>query len=521
MPKAVTTPHLTKKIRKKKTMLSRSPYADTFEYSIDTQAEDKKIDNFIGDRKTVVVQGLGVVGSAMVAALTQARDAKDAIIYNVIGVDLSNERHYWKIARVNSGRAPVMSADKNIDAAYKDAYKNKNVLATHSEYAYSKADVVIVDINLDVKKKTPGNQFEHSFSYDDFKRALETVASNISENTLVIIETTVPPGTTQKIIYSIFVTAFKKRKFNINKLYLAYSYERVMAGTDYLNSIINFYRAYSGINEVSKQKAREFFESFINTKKYQLCEIHSTTAAEMAKVLENSYRAMNIAFMQEWTAFAQEAGVNLFEVLEAIRKRPTHRNIMSPGFGVGGYCLPKDPLLADWSNTNLFKGKERLNMSLDAVATNDTMPEYTFKLLKQEVGNLRNKHITILGVSYLNDVADTRNSPSALFYEKCLEEETRINLHDSVVAFWEEKNIKIDTNINQLRNKKHDVAVFAVRHNEYLNLTADDILSFLPGVKIIIDANNIISDDAAKTLSRRGIKMIGVGKGHWRNLTKR
>ena len=339
-------------------------------YTLNIDDENKKIDNFINGRKTVVVQGLGFVGSAMVAALSNAKDEKNKLIYNVIGVDLPDEKNYWKIARANDGKPPVLSSDKNMDIAYHNAHKNNNLLATYSEYAYSKADIVVVDIHLDIKKKVMDNPYEYRFSYDGFKKAIEALANNVPEDILCIIETTVPPGTTDKVIYPIFLQAFKKRNLNINKLHLAHSYERVMPGANYLNSIVNFYRVYSGINEQSKMKAKEFLDSFINTKDYPLCELHSTTASEMAKVLENSFRAMNIAFIQEWTDFAQNAKVNLFEVINAIRMRPTHKNIMQPGFGVGGYCLPKDPLLADWSYSNLFGQKSRLKMSLDAVATN-------------------------------------------------------------------------------------------------------------------------------------------------------
>ena len=141
---------------------------------------------------------------------------------------------------------------------------------------------------------------------------------------------------------------------------------------------------------------------------------------------------------------------------------------MQPGFGVGGYCLPKDALLADWSYNNLFGQKGHLNMSLNAVAVNDRMPGYVLQLLKQHI-NLKNKNITILGISYLNDVADTRYSPAEYFYDKCIAEGTIINLHDPLVKFWDEKNIKIDTNINHLKNKKHDIAVFTIRHSIYLN----------------------------------------------------
>ena len=284
---------------------SKSPYADIYEYDIDHENEKNKIDTFLSnDRKTVVVQGLGFVGSAMVAALSMARDNNNGLLYNVVGIDLGDEKNYWKIGRVNDGKPPVVSNDKSMDVAYADAKENRNLLATYSEYVYSRADIVVVDIHLDIKKKEIGDAYNYDFTYEKYKKAIEVVSTNIQENTLVLIETTVPPGTTEKVIYPILKENFEKKGLDVRKVYLAHSYERVMPGSDYLNSIINYYRVFSGINEESKIKAKEFLKSFINTNEFPLSELHSTTASEMSKVLENSYRATNIAFMQEWTEYA-------------------------------------------------------------------------------------------------------------------------------------------------------------------------------------------------------------------------
>ena len=99
-------------------MISKSPYGDEFEYEIDVDNENEKIDSFANNRKTVVIQGLGFVGSAMAAVLSNARDRKNKLIYNVIGVDLPDESSYWKIARVNNGKPPVLSSDKKIRESY-------------------------------------------------------------------------------------------------------------------------------------------------------------------------------------------------------------------------------------------------------------------------------------------------------------------------------------------------------------------------------------------------------------------
>ena len=126
-----------------------------------------------------------------------------------------------------------------------------------------------------------------------------------------------------------------------------------------------------------KKKCRKFLSLVLNGK---LSFVKNTKSSEMAKVLENSYRAMNIAFIEEWSIFAEKAGVDIYEVLNVIRSRSTHNNIMSPGLGVGGYCLTKDSLLADWSSTNLFNNKE-LILSKSSVLINDEMANKSFERL--------------------------------------------------------------------------------------------------------------------------------------------
>lgn len=512
-------------------MTSRSPFGDTFEYSVNATQEQERLAQFVkNSRKTVVIQGLGFVGTAMAAAVANAKDTSGSLLYNVIGVDLPDEANYWKIARVNQGLASVVSTDTSLDAAYTTAHANGNLTATYSPFAYSLADIVVIDIHLDIKKKQLGNARDYDFTFDRYKDAIKTVAERITNNTLVLVETTVPPGTTEKVLKPMFERIGRERGLNTSTVHLAHSYERVMPGKEYLSSITNFYRVYSGTDDAAKQAAREFLSSFINTKDYPLTELHSTTASEMSKVLENSFRAMNIAFMQEWTEFAETAGVNMFDVIQAIRVRPTHRNIMAPGFGVGGYCLTKDSLLADWSYSTLFESEKqnsdtqnsdtqsaqkRLEISLSAIDINDMMPKHTVEVLKSAMPDLEGKHITVLGVSYLNDVADTRYSPAELFYDLCAKEGAIMQLHDPLVSYWVEKATDVHTSFDTLSTLKHDAAIFAVRHTDYLGLTADKIVSALPGVSLIIDAFNIISDAVANDLRARGVKVRGIGKGHW------
>ena len=235
----------------------------------------------------------------------------------------------------------------------------------------------------------------------------------------------------------------------------------------------------------------------------------------MAKVLENSYRASNIAFIQEWTEYAEKANVNLYDIINAIRVRSTHSNIMSPGFGVGGYCLTKDPLLADWSFNNLFEGKRHLDMSLSAININDLMPNYAITLLKKEFKNLKNINLGILGISYLNDVSDTRYSPSEFFFDKCIENKMNVYLHDPIVKYWKEKDLTINQNLSFFTNKKIDAVIFTVRHKEYINIDPYKFMKVFPKIKFIIDGFNIVSNKNAKIFKENNIKIKGIGKAYW------
>ena len=225
----------------------------------------------------------------------------------------------------------------------------------------------------------------------------------------------------------------------------------------------------SGINEKSADSIENFLKTIISTKEYPLTRLGNTNATEMAKVLENSYRAMNIAFAVEWSRFAEESCVNLYEVIDAIRMRPTHKNLMYPGIGVGGYCLTKDPLLASWSKQNLFEAKEGLGQSIKGVQINDKMPLYAYQFLKKEINNLNGKKILLLGVSYRSDVGDTRYTPVEPFYKFLIKDGAKIQLHDPYVMFWEEIGLEVNQNIDMVFESKLNIVVITTAHKEYKN----------------------------------------------------
>lgn len=444
-------------------------------YLLPTGNDVSNIDSFLSknkDKKVVVVQGLGFVGAVMSLICSNALTEE----YAVIGVDLANENNYWKIVSINEGVFPITASDSRIIDFFESSRSKGNFYATYDNYAYSVADVIIVDINLDVAKECnfDKNLLNYDVDLTPFKKGVEAIGNNCKEDALILVETTVPPGTCTKVVFPLLKNCLEARGLTSNKIKLGHSYERVMPGPNYIDSIQNFYRVYSGINEISANESEKFLRTIISTDKYPLTRLGNTDATEMAKVLENSYRAMNIAFIVEWSRFAELAGVNLYEVINAIRMRPTHSNMMFPGIGVGGYCLTKDPLLASWSKQNLFNSDSPLKQSEKSVEINDQMPLFAFNHLKSTYKEeLAGKQVLLFGVSYRSDVADTRYTPVESFYDYLIAEGAEVLLHDPYVNFWEEKGITVTSNLLQLLNKSLDIMVFCTNHAEYIN---NDIL---------------------------------------------
>jgi UDP-N-acetyl-D-glucosamine dehydrogenase len=497
-----------------KTLLSRSPITNKT-YSIPQHPDDREgIDAFISQhpgKKIVIVQGLGFVGSVMCLVLANALTEE----YAVIGIDLPMPLSYWKICSINEGVFPVLSSDPKVEQFYQRAKEKKNLYASFDPYAYSKANVIVIDINLDVRKQPAEKDDAQEYEVDlnSFSKALETIGSQCRHDVLILVETTVPPGACEKIVKPIIEQSLSRRSLPVDQLKIGHSYERVMPGPKYIDSIQNFYRVFAGVDEKSADATEKFLRSFIRTDEYPLTKLGNTNASEMAKVLENSFRAMNIAFMVEWSRFAEEAGVDMYEIVQAIRMRPTHKNIMLPGLGVGGYCLTKDPLLASWARINLFNSSEKLLQSEKGVYINDKMPLYAFKYLQSQYPeSLKGKKILLLGVSYLNDIGDTRYTPVEGFYDQLDAQECNIALHDPHVLYWEEKDIYINQNLNALLEENYDLIVITTGHKEYRNNSGliDKLLK--KPAAFIYDTIGILTNEEIKNLSAmHTVKVIGRG----------
>lgn len=457
------------------------------------------------ERPIVCVQGLGFVGTAMAIAIANARSPQGLAYFNVIGIDVPSADGIKKIDSLNQGKLYFQSADENLNRALKKALETKNLIATSDSKSYTLASIIVIDLPFDIADQDPAKEFRK------LRLAVKTIGEHVKEETLVFIETTLPPGTCEKIIIPEIQECCHARGIGKDAIHFAYSYERVMPGPFYLDSIIKFWRAYAGYTSYDAKLCESFLSKIIDVKTYPLARLASLRAAETAKVLENSFRAINIAFIEEWSRFAEEIEVDLFEIISAIRCRPTHSNIKQPGFGVGGYCLPKDPMMAQWSSQFLYeKPYLTFPFSLKALEVNRQMPFASLQKLEELLGgNLKSKNILLLGVSYRDGIGDTRNSPSETFVIHAQKKGAYVICHDPYVRYWEELKIKLPSQIPSSREL--DALVLAVPHKHYLDF---DFIQWIGEHRLVIlDANDILTYSKRQKLREKGCIVFGMGRG--------
>ena len=202
-----------------------------------------------------------------------------------------------------------------------------------------------------------------------------------------------------------------------------------------------------------------------------------------------------------------------YEIVDAVRMRPTHKNLMYPGIGVGGYCLTKDPLLASWAKINHFNSKNNLEQSENGVKINDKMPHYAFEFMNKafNLNSLKNKKILLLGVSYRGDVGDTRYSPVEPFYNNCILHHAEVDIHDPFVEFWEELNIKVYPDLENKLIKDWDIIVFSTAHSYYKNSMIINKISKMSNVMIYDSVGILREIDILKLNKNNIVKVLGRG----------
>jgi nucleotide sugar dehydrogenase len=425
----------------------------------------------------------------------------------VIGVDLPSEAGRRRVDALNDGRFPFETTDSRLGPALGEAQAAGNLIAVTDPAVYGLASVVLVDIPLDVDWSVHPPQLR----WEGFQRGIAQLADHVQPGAVVIVETTVPPGTTARVVAPIFAERFAARGLAADAALLAHSYERVMPGEEYLESLVSYWRCYAGTSAAAADACERFLSAVIDVEAYPLTRLHSTTASEMGKVLENSYRATTIALMEEWGRFAEMIGVDLFEVIRAIRHRPTHSNMRQPGFGVGGYCLTKDPLFGAIAARQLFgDGELGFPLSARAVELNKAMPLVSLDKVQSMLGgSLAGRRILLMGVSYRPGVADTRHSPSATFVRAARERGAEVECHDPLVTEWPELGMEVHTELPEIGG--YDAVVFAVGNAAYAQL---DLVAWLGEARpAVLDGNDVLAEEQRERLRAHGVPVASIGRG--------
>mgnify|MGYP001292613470 CR=1 FL=1 len=449
--------------------------------------------------KKIAIVGLGFVGAAMsVAIASKLKKRKEKFI--VYGLERNNKQGKDICNSFTNGNFPFDTTDNLLIKKTAEVIKNKNLVVTTNKNCLSDCSIIVIDINLDLKK------FNESLK--DYKKSIIEISKFLKDDVLIIVETTLPPGFCNKIIYPIIKREFVKKNKKIEKLKFVHSYERVMPGKNYIKSITDYFRVYSGINNQSAIAAENFFRSFINTKKYPLCKLDKLEESEFAKILENTYRTVNIALIEEWRSLGEELNIDLFRVIDAIRYRKTHKNIMLPGYGVGGYCLTKDPLFGKISSKKFYKNKFKFPLTQKAMNINKKMPITTLLKIKKIFKNLNFKKILLLGISYKSDVSDTRDSQSKLLYDYLKKNKSILTLHDPLVKYWKESSVDV---LNKLPNlNEFDLVVFLVNHDFYKKI---NFYLKIKNKKItIFDANGVLNKKQINKIKNKRIRLLFNGR---------
>ena len=402
--------------------------------------------------QTLAIIGQGYVGLPLAMAAVDAG-------WTVIGVDTLEA----KVAQINLGFSPVedISNVKLQAAIAKGAYR---ATTDFSAVAHASVITICVPTPLDDKREP---------DITLLCNAAKGLAPFISDETVVVSESTSYPGTLRNVIIPI-VEAYKPK--SSVTIYYASAPERVDPGNDSWNQK-NTPRLVGGINDASKAKALTFYESICDA----TISVLNPEIAEAAKLLENTFRLVNIALVNEFTQLCSASGINVQEVIDAASSKPYGFMPFRPGVGVGGHCIPVDPLyLTWWARQN--GGTAEFVESADAI--NHAMPKYVSqRALAMVDSNIKNPKVLILGVAYKPGVADVRETPVSELRDHLTAEGATVAWHDPLVPLWDgSKPVDLDWQC--------DVAILATRQ------PGMDIAALISKGLKILDCTNSAKDFA-------------------------
>jgi UDP-N-acetyl-D-mannosaminuronic acid dehydrogenase len=417
----------------------------------------------------VCVVGLGYIG--LPTAVVMASKGMD-----VYGYDINAKM----IERIRSAETDI--EEEGLKDMLQDVISSGK-LSVGTEIRPADVFVMAVSTSLDPESM--------SVDLRALKSASRDVGSVLKKGDLVIVESTVTLGTTENVVLPILEKESSLRR--CEDFYLAFCPERVLPG-NLMKELVGNDRIIGGVCPEASKRAAEFYSKFVEG------ELHITDArtAEMAKLMENTYRAVNIALANEMALIAEKEGVDVYEAIKMANNHP-RVNIHLPGPGVGGYCLTKDP----WFLIEDFESK----IIRDALEINAFMPEHVVDMLEKELEsigkNQRGTKVAILGLAYKGNVSDARESPGYEIYRILRDKGYEVRVHDPYVK--EYMGVAPTSDLENAVNGV-DAVIIATEHREYMDADWSHLYGMMAKDAIIVDTKNIVKSD------RMRVRKLGVGR---------
>ncbi|MCF2137564.1 MAG: nucleotide sugar dehydrogenase [Candidatus Thorarchaeota archaeon] len=438
----------------------------------------------------IVVIGMGYVGIPAAALLA------DVDGFDVTGLQRRSKRSGWKIDVLNSGKSPFEGDEPGLDELIARVVKKNTFRATDDIEVLKDADIILIDV------QTPTDSMNMP-QYRSLREVSENIGKRIKKGTLVIVESTVAPGTTENVVKKIIEKESGMKggeDFDV-----AFSYERVMPGR-LLEYIVHMPRVVGGITPRATERAVELYSKIVKEKIYTT----DTLSAELAKTIENAYRDVNIAFSNEMALVCESLGVNIYEIIKLINARHD-RHMHIPGAGVGGHCLPKDPWLLRYGLYEYGSWKIEPEFISLARRVNNHMPVHVATLAENAMilkgVDVQDSVVTVLGLAYLENSDDTRNTPAATVIATLQSKGATLKLHDPYVRDWKFTKHEIERDVYKAAEGS-DCLILVTKHKEYFDLNLARLKEIMR-TPIIVDGRNVFDQEE---IEANGFEFRAVGK---------
>ncbi|MEX1248609.1 MAG: nucleotide sugar dehydrogenase [Anaerolineales bacterium] len=408
----------------------------------------------------VAILGLGYVGLPLAAVFAEAG-------FNVLGIDPDPK----KVQEVNAGRSYIPDVPTEQVARL---VKGKKLRATTDFAELAKADAVSICVPTPLRKTgDPDLSFIVS--------ATEKLAEQFHPGMVIVLESTTYPGTTRELVQD--TLAGKSGLKAGEDYFLAFSPERVDPGrTDW--TTINMPKVIGGITEACGQVAALWYGQALQS----VVLVSSTEVAEMAKLLENTFRMVNIGLVNEMALMCNRLGVDVWEVIDAAATKPFGFMKFTPGPGLGGHCIPIDPLYLSWKLKEMKYTARFIELASEI---NTGMPRYvvsrTLEAMNERGKVLNGSKVLVLGAAYKPDIDDLRESPALDVIALLREKKAQVSYHDPYISHLDHDDWQMDSVADYLKAaKESDVVVIVTNHKDY------DYAALLKNSRLIVDTRNAL-----------------------------